>query len=114
MLEGVKHSRSLVPRRRRTAEEVHRILSAYRQGTLTQRQVAETNGISVGTLQNWLRRDLPPAVKARGDWIEVVTEPARPSAWTYRLEHPSGCTLVLGTGWRTDEVRDLITLLSRP
>ena len=114
MLEGVKHTRSLVPRPRRAPEEVQRILSEYRQGTLTQREVAEANGISVGTLQNWLRRDSVGAGRPGGDWIEVVAAPVRSSAGTYRLEHPCGCTLVLGAGWRTEEVRELLNLLSRP
>lgn len=114
MLGGVKPPRSLSPRHRRSPDEIQQILNEYRQGTLTQRQVAEANGVSVATLQNWLRRDPAPARRVGGEWIEVVTEPARTPAGTYRLEHPSGCTLVLGTGWRPAEVRELLTLLSRP
>lgn len=91
---------------------IERIVAEYREGTSTQREVAKRHGICVGTLGNWLRRDRRPSTGAANHgWLEVVAE-APATAESYRIEVPRGRALVLGPGWRTTEVRQLLGLLT--
>lgn len=111
---GVKLLREAHRRRRYSAGEVQRIVAEYREGMRTQREIADQYGVCVGTLRNWLSRtsSAPPARTDPG-WIEVVAE-APSLGTTYRIELPGGRALVLGSGWRTDAVRELVGLLCTP
>lgn len=83
----------------------------YQGGSLTQREMAARHGISVGTLQNWLRRhSTGRSVRSGSGWIEVIPESPR-STDTYRLEFAGDRALVLGPGWRPEEVRELVAIL---
>ena len=86
----------------------------YQGGSLTQREMAARHGISVGTLQNWLRQQRSGKPERSGPgWIEVI--PESPTAKDiYRLEFPGGQVLVLGPGWRPEEVRALVGILRLP
>jgi transposase-like protein len=100
--------------RRHSAGEIRRIVAQYREGTQTQREIAERHGICVGTLRNWLERTACNSSKSvEGNWIEVIAEAPASSA-TYRIELPGARALVLGAGWRRDEVRELVNLLGQP
>ena len=102
-------------RRRRSVAEIAAIVQQYRQGELTQRELAQQHGVCAGTIQNWLRREgvrhteaLPPSA-----WIELV--PEKPSSVSsYRIEFPQGAVLVLNAGWKAAEVRELAKALSIP
>jgi transposase-like protein len=101
-------------RRRHSPREIERIVAQYREGTHTQREIAERHGICVGTLRNWLERAAGNAPKeVERNWIEVIAEAPARSA-TYRIELPGARTLVLGAGWCRDEVRELVNLLCQP
>ena len=97
-------------RRRHAPEQVAGILAEYERGPATQREIADRHGVSVGTIQNWLRRRERQVSASGNGWIEVVAEEAA-AAGAYRIELPNGRTLVLGVGWRAGEVRELVGLL---
>lgn len=100
-------------RRRHSPEQVARILTEYERGSATQREIAARHGLSVSTLQNWLRRQDGRVPAPAPGWIEVVAE--EPAATgVYRIELPHGRTLVLGAGWRPGEVRELVGVLGQP
>jgi len=102
------------PRRRHSPDGIERILSEYRDGTSTQREVAERHGICVGTLRNWLRQDRKQSTSPPSHgWLEVIAEAPSP-AESYRIELPRGRVLVLGPRWRAGEVRELLSLLTAP
>lgn len=109
-------SSSLVPRRRRrSAAEIAAIVQQYRQGELTQRELAQQHGVCAGTIQNWLRREMGVHSQAVSPsaWIELV--PEKPSSVSsYRIEFPQGPVLVLNAGWKAAEVRELARALSIP
>ena len=89
-------------------------MAEYREGTGTQREVAERHGICVATLQNWLRKSASCGSReADQPWIEVIAE-APASSGSYRIELPRGRALVLGARWLPEEVRQLVSLLSQP
>lgn len=98
-------------RRRHTQREIEAIVARYQQGEATQRDLARQQGICVGTLQNWLRKQAPRSSAAQANWIELI--PDRPNGGgSYRIEFRDGPTLVLDSGWRAAEVRELVQALS--
>jgi transposase-like protein len=113
-------------RRWRTAEEVEEILMAYWQSGHTQRVFAREAGISVSSLQSWLRlarpqgtkrpRKASQAVTARSvPLLEVELAEAAPGtperAVRYEIEVPSGARLRLPGAFLEKEVRCLLRLL---
>ena len=99
-------------RRRHSREEIDRIVAAYERGEGTQREIANRQGVCLGTLRNWLRRQRQPRQQDAGaDWLEVVPDLGNPGG-CYRIEVGPGRVLVLGPGWRPAEVRELVALLS--
>ena len=81
-------------RRRRSVEEIQALCARFRQSNLSQRAFATEIGVSVGTIQNWLRRhrslglDKPPRL------VEVVRIPDRTGPRDCRIELPAGIALV--------------------
>ncbi len=100
-------------RRRRSSAEIEEILAEYRRGGVTQRELAERHGVCPGTIQNWLRHRSGPPNEGKAGWIEMIPEATKPAA-TYRIEFPGGPTLVLGPGWRSTEVRQLVQIVTSP
>lgn len=62
-----------VRNRRRSAQEKNKILSAYQQGTQTQKSFCRAHAISVPTLVSWLKRTQPlrPVRRSRRNLLEV-------------------------------------------
>jgi hypothetical protein len=74
--------------------------------------LAQQHGICVGTIQNWLRRSKAPCSSAaEAQWIELIADVPKGDS-SYRIEFPGGPTLVLGSGWRPAEVRELVQTLA--
>ena len=103
-------SLGLTRRRRHGAAEIARIVRTYQAGSVTQRQLATEHGISVGTLQNWLRRHRTDHGTG-GEWVEVMAGPPV-AAGRYRIEFPKGAVLVLTEDWREERVRVLAQILA--
>jgi transposase-like protein len=99
-----------VRRPRRSSAEIQRIVGEYRSGSHTQREFAQSQGICVATLQNWLRKE-PAKAGTPTEWIEVVAS-ERVKAGNYRIELSGNRTLVLDSDWQPSRVRELIRILS--
>lgn len=66
------------------------ILAAYRESDLSQKSFAESWGLNVGTLRNWLYCADPPPGRGEG-FIEVSVGGPAPAVATLRF--PGGTTL---------------------
>ena len=99
-------------RKHRTPVEREQILEDYRRSQLTQKQFAARAGISVTTLQAWLRKapnrpaPIPPAFLAVPNLL-----PAIPAAPAYRLQWPGGLSLEVRAGFVSGELAALLQLL---
>jgi hypothetical protein len=113
-------------RRRRTKVEAGVILGRYGKSGLTQRVFARKAGISVSTLQYWLRRagsankDQPrkasnsvaaPAIALLGVELAGALPLGARSAGAYEIEMSGGVCLRLPGGFADGEVRRLLALL---
>ena len=113
-------------RRRRTESEADAILARYWESGLTQRVFARQAGMSVSTLQYWLRRarSLPeekPRKTGRSaaapaiSLLEVELAGCSPrgarSGGDYEIEMSSGVRLRVPGGFGDGEVRRLLALL---
>ena len=100
------HSSSSI-RKHRTAEEREKILKDYQSSGLTQREFASEVGISLSTLQLWLRKTVN-----REAFIQLpnVLTPAGQTA-PYRLHLGDGRIMDIGWGFRPEELAALLPLL---
>ncbi|HEX4119053.1 MAG TPA: transposase [Verrucomicrobiae bacterium] len=99
------------PRKHFGAEQREKILQSYRESSLTQKEFAVQAGVSLSTLQAWLRK----ASEARGPSPGFVAVPnllaARPAPAAYRLQWPDGLTLEVRSGFAAQELAVLLQLL---
>jgi transposase-like protein len=125
-MRNTKQTKQTGARRRRTWEQREEIVARYRQSGLTQRVFAQTGGLSVSTLQYWLRqtradqeektvqtsrsKDAPSV-----SWLEVELDGQRSAAAQlprrYEIELASGVVLRVGHDFADGEVRRLLALL---
>ena len=98
---------------RHTAINIEKIAAEYEAGGCTQRELAERHGVSVATIQNWLRRHRASRPAGVGGWVEIL--PAEPrTAGDYRIELPNGRVVVLAGDWQASRVRELIEAVCAP
>jgi transcriptional regulator with XRE-family HTH domain len=99
-------------RKRLTQAQRELILKDYQESQLTQAEFAERAGISVSTLQLWLRKysaSTPPQAQA---FVEVPNLLGQVStAPMYRIELGSGIRLELSWGFKPEELALLLELL---
>ena len=101
-------------RKHRTPAQRKNILEDYRPGQVTQKEYAAQAGISVSTLQAWLRKG-----PARAAWAgpALVAVPnllsASPAASAYRLQWPDGLSLEVRSGFSAQELAALLQLLPK-
>lgn len=98
-------------RKRASAEEREKILTAYRKSGLTQEKFAAQAGLSLSCLSNWLRRakaQAPPV-----SFLELAPPATNPSRWApgYRVELPGGIRLELPSGFTPAEAVELCRIL---
>jgi len=98
-------------RKHRTPARREEILQDYRQSQLTQERFAAQVGISVSTLQAWLRKK--PVGDARPAAFVAVPNllASLPAAPAYRLQWPSGLALEVRAGYCAQELAALLRLL---
>ena len=106
----MQHSSTV--RKRLTPAQREEILSAYRQSLLPQRDFALQAGISVSTLQLWLRKAAATPSPRRASFIPVPNLLASAVPPTmYRLHLAGGMSLEIGSGFRSEELAALLALL---
>jgi transposase-like protein len=106
---------STLVRKHRTAAQRQSILQDYQRSQRTQKEFAAQAGLSVSTLQAWLRR-APADPPASGSVFVAVPNllSAAPSASAYRLQWPSGLSLEVRSGFSAQELEALLELLPKP
>lgn len=104
--------------KRRTVEEIGRILAGYQDSGLTQREYAQRAGVSLSTLLRWLRihGNLvgPQRSRKSAVWVPVAvkSESERESTVrAYVVEFGEGSRLTIPPGFDVDEARALIQLV---
>jgi hypothetical protein len=81
---------------------------------MTQKEFAAQAGISVSTLQAWLRK--APVGPSAGDSVFVAVPnllSASPVASAYRLQWPGGLSLEVRSGFSSQELGTLLQLLPK-
>jgi hypothetical protein len=117
----VKDSTSTIGRKGRriwtSAEERQQWIKAWEASGQTQEAFAESNGLCVGTLRNWIRRQAsPPARSLTVREISVADvlgpdAPARGGDWEFEIRLPSGVVLAVARGTPGSRVRELLEAL---
>jgi transposase-like protein len=103
------------PRRRPhlTPAQRDRILEGCQRSNLTRRQFAARAGISVSTLQLWLRQAaVPKAASQAAPFVSIpnlLSAPAEPPF--YRLRLPGGLSLEVPSGFQAEELGSLLRTL---
>jgi transcriptional regulator with XRE-family HTH domain len=125
-MRNTHHAETTGSRRRRTEVEAEAILARYGKSGLTQRVFARKAGMSVSTLQYWLRRtrsgieekphetgraaDAPSMSLLEVELGDLSPRDAR-SGPGYEIEMSSGVRLRVPVGFGDGEVRRLLALL---
>ena len=81
-------------RRRRSVEEIEALCARLRESNLTQRQFAEEIGVSVGAVQQWLRRHRRTAQARVPRFVEAVPVHASTDSGDCRIELSAGIAVV--------------------
>lgn len=81
-------------RRRRSVEEIQALCARFRQSNFSQRAFAVEIGVSVGTIQNWLRRHRSLGLARPPRLVEVVPIPDRAGPCGCRIELSADVALV--------------------
>jgi hypothetical protein len=116
---GVK---TKTPHQSREARQRRRdkIVAQYHQSELTQRDFAEQSGISLSTLQLWLRKSAQsetigasceaPVSRTQSHWIEagILTPTSSPSSAAIELEFPDGVLLKFSSEVDPEQVVQII------
>jgi hypothetical protein len=101
-------------RKHRTAAQRQSILQDYRRSQMPQKEFAAGAGLSISTLQAWLRK--APASQPVGGSVFVAVPnllSAPPAAPAYRLQWPGGLSLEVGSGFSSPELGALLQLLPK-
>jgi len=99
-------------RKHHTAAQRDAILRDYRECRLTQKEFAVQAGISVSTLQGWLRKSPTPKASHGPAFVAVPNLLSTvPSTGTYRLQWPGGLSLEVRAGFVVEELAALLQLL---
>jgi transcriptional regulator with XRE-family HTH domain len=99
-------------RKHRTPGQREAILQDYQQSQLTQSEFAAKVGVSVSTLQAWLRRIPSHAAPITPAFLAVPNLlSAAPAPPAYRLQWPDGLSLEVRAGFVSGELAGLLQLL---
>ena len=110
-------SNSKRPRRRYSEADREKILGEYRKSGLSQARFANTTGLCISTLRNWLWKSRESKAGSRsGDLIPVrllpghgSTEPA--ARGLLEIELATGSVIRMSPGFNPNEVRELVKIL---
>ena len=93
-----------------SAAERTRAVAEYRASGLTQREFARGAGVSVGTLQNWLRQEPGRSKAAPMSFVEMAPLAAASLA-AYKVQFAHGAVLEVPRGFAAAEVQTMLRLL---
>src|SRR5580700_3907064 len=97
-------------RKHRTPAQREKLLQDYRRSQMTQKEFASQAGLSVSSLQTWLRKT--PAASEGPAFVAVPNLlSASPAVPGYRLQWPGGLSLEVGSGFSCRELAALLQLL---
>ncbi len=101
------------PRQYRTRAEKAKIVAAYKQSGLSQRDFALEHGIAASNIQRWVGQFRASAKSAHPAALVEVPNllAAQPGPGAYRLHFPQGLQLEVARGFEMGEVRVLAQLL---
>ncbi len=97
-----------------TPEKRAAILKDYERRTGTQKDFAGELGIGVSTLQSWLRKAAAEPMPEPGVFVELpnlISE--QPAPAVYQIRFVNGLALEIRTGFRDDEIGQLLPMLQR-
>jgi transposase-like protein len=99
-------------RKHRTSAQRKQVLADYRRSGLTQQAFAARVGVSVSTLQLWLRQERgAPSVQAT-TFVPVPNLLAgAPAPAVYRLRLVGGAVLEIGSDYQPEQLEPLLHLL---
>lgn len=108
-------------RRRRTSRrERQQWVEAWERSEQTQEAFAATNGLSVGTLRNWIRGCAQQHAQAKAvpafreiSIGEILggSRSAQSGAWEAEIRLPSGVVIAVGPSATVDRVKELLEAL---
>jgi transposase-like protein len=88
------------------------IIQDYHWAQLSQKEFAAQAGISVTTLQSWLRKAASANPAPRAKFLPVPNLlPAAAARSTYRLHLTGGMQLEVGSGFRPEELTTLLRIV---
>lgn len=96
-------------RKRYSAEEKNRLLTAYEQRTQTQAEFCQEQGLSTATLGVWLRQNR--RVEARTGFVELTDAVGQQNEGSLYLALPGGTVLRVAVGTDTGWLREVLGLL---
>jgi hypothetical protein len=101
-------------RKHRTPAQREKLLGDYRRSQMTQKEFAGHAGLSVSSLQAWLRKT-PARAASEGPAFVAVPNlfSASPAPPAYRLQWPGGLSLEVGSGFSPQELGALLQLLPK-
>ena len=103
---------SRLVRKHRTSAQRQSIVQNYQRSQMTQKEFATQAGISVSTLQAWLRKATVRPAASDSVFVAVPNLlPAPSTGPAYRLQWPGGLSLEVRSGFSTGELAALLQLL---
>lgn len=91
--------------KRHTPDQREKILDAYQQSQLTQKEFVAQAGIGLSTLQFWLRKAALGKSPGSSPFVQIPNLlPVSPASATYRLQYPGGLILEIRSGFDPDEL----------
>ena len=103
---------SMPVRKHRSLAQREEILRNYHRSQITQKEFAQQIGISVSTLQAWLRKAPGHGVADAPAFVPVPNLlAASPLPPAYRLQWPGGLSLEVRAGFVAQELAALLQLL---
>jgi len=99
-------------RKHRTPAQRKQVLADYRRSGLTQQAFAARVGVSVSTLQLWLRQERQAPSAEATTFVSVPNLLAQaPAPAVYRLRLVGGAVLEIGSDYQPEQLEPLLQLL---
>ena len=102
----------LIHRKRLSSEQRQQILERFHQGVLTLKEFSTQEGISKGTLSNWLREQREAnSAEAPAISFQELKLPQSGASWAVEIVTPQNWTLRLAQSPEAGRMRELLGAL---